>query len=155
MLQLIWKLQDAWLRRMARARIERLLRNDLANEIACLQQAGELDGVLANHGLSPAAVQYLLKKYPAALYRHDAMRRRIGVSPRHFVPRMGLSALDRSRSRCLYCPAAKRCQRWLDDRKSGHAPFCPNSETFERLRSQALRPKPTGSWARSNPNRQY
>jgi len=138
MMQLFRKLQEAWNRRLARARTERLLRMDLANEIACLEHAGELDGALANHGWSSGAVSYLLEKYPGALRRHDAMRRRIGVSPRHFLPRTGLAALDRSRRRCLSCTAAERCERWLAERQTGIAPFCPNRDTFEQLRARAL-----------------
>ena len=128
----------AALRRFKRASADHALREELGAEIDCLESAGELEGALANHGWGTGAVPYLLERYPGALRRHDAMRRRLGVSPRHFMPRMGLAALDRSRTRCLTCPAARQCERWLDAGETGYAPFCPNRDTFARLRWQPL-----------------
>lgn len=138
MLNFLRHLGLAAARRLRRARADHALREELAGEIGCLEHAGELEGALANHGWSRGAVPYLLARYPGALRRHDAMRRRLGISPRHFVPRMGLGALDRSRTRCLTCPAADQCERWLDAGETGYAAFCPNRDTFARLRWQPL-----------------
>ena len=121
--------------RLARARADARLREDLRYELRCLEQAGELDGALANIGLSRAAIPELLRRYPGSVRRYAAMARRIGVRPPS--PRAGLVALIGSRRRCVFCGESRRCDRWLGaDARQGYREFCPNADTFDGMKQR-------------------
>ena len=121
--------------RLARARADARLREELRYELRCLEQAGELDGALANIGLARAAIPELLRRYPGSVRRYGAMARRIGVRPPS--PRAGLVALIGSRRRCLFCGESGRCDRWLEaDTRTGYRAFCPNADTFDGMKQR-------------------
>ena len=130
---------DQFKRRRAAARIDSRLRADLAYELGCLDQAGELDGALANLGYSRAAIPVLLRHYPGSVRRYAAMARRtgVGIEPTS-TARAGLAALFGPRRRCLFCAEGRRCERWLAAGDSdGYRAFCPNANAFERMKKLA------------------
>lgn len=125
-----------WKQRWARLRADARLRDELRHELRCLDQAGELDGALAEIGLSRAAIPELLRRYPGSVRRYGAMAGRLGVRPPS--PRAGLVALVGSRRRCLFCGESARCDRWLDsDARRGNEEFCPNAATFAAMKKRA------------------
>lgn len=126
-------------RRVAIARIDARLRDELRYELKCLDEAGELDGALANVGLSRAAIPSLLKNYPGCMRRFTAMTRRLGVgADRPPSLKGGLAALFGQRLRCLYCAERRTCERWLaSDATEGNRDFCPNANSFERMKKRA------------------
>ena len=130
------QLWGRWKQRLARARTDARLRAELRYELGCLDQAGELDGVLANLGLARAAIPGLLERYPGSVRRYAFMARRVGARPPS--PRAGLVALMGSRRRCLFCGESRRCERWLETgAREGHRDFCPNADAFDRMKKNA------------------
>jgi hypothetical protein len=124
---------ERWRQRFARARTDARLRAELRYELRCLDEAGELDGALANLGLSRAAIPELLRRYPGSVRRHAMMARRVGARPPS--PRAGLVALMGSRRRCLFCGESRRCERWLEaGEREGYRDFCPNAGAFEHMK---------------------
>ncbi len=121
-----------WKQRWADLRIDALRRNELAYEIACLEQAGELEGVLNNIGLGPGAVPYLLKRHPGAIRRHAALCKRLRIPGADARPSSSLGALRGAQLRCVLCPSARRCEQWLRATDKGVPPFCPSRAAFER-----------------------
>jgi hypothetical protein len=136
--QRIAALWDDARRRIAIARIDARLRGELKYELKCLDEAGELDGALANIGLSRAAISTLIKHYPGCVRRFTTMSRRIGVGGnRPPTLRGGLAALFGQRRRCLFCTEQKRCERWLaSGATEGYRDFCPNASSFERMKKR-------------------
>jgi hypothetical protein len=132
MLPRMAKLWSGWRQRLSRARSHARLREDLRYELRCLDEAGELDGALANLGFSRAAIPTLVRSYPGSVRRHAMMARRLGVRPA--APRAGLGALMGSRRRCLFCRESRRCERWLAAGE-GAPTFCPNVAAFERMKT--------------------
>ena len=129
----LWAL---WKQRWSRSRDDARLRAELRHELQCLDEAGELDGALAQIGLSRAAIPELLRRYPGSVRRYGAMAGRLGVRPPS--PRAGLVALVGSRRRCLFCGETGRCERWLaSDARRGNEEFCPNAGTFEEMKKRA------------------
>lgn len=125
-----------WKQRWARMRADARLREELRYELRCLDEAGELDGALAQIGLSRAAIPELLRRYPGSVRRYAAMAERVGVRPPS--PRAGLVALVGSRRRCLFCGASRHCDHWLEsDARRGYQEFCPNAGTFDELKKRA------------------
>lgn len=125
-----------WKRRWAAMRADARLREELRYELRCLDEAGELDGALAQIGLSRAAIPELVRRYPGSVRRYGAMAARIGVRPPS--PRAGLVALIGSRRRCLFCGETNHCDRWLaSDARRGYQDFCPNAETFDAMKKRA------------------
>ncbi|HEY7611193.1 MAG TPA: DUF6455 family protein [Alphaproteobacteria bacterium] len=122
-------------RRFATARSDARLRAELKYELRCLDEAGELDGSLANLGLSRAAIPVLLRQYPGSVRRYAAMARHLGVAAeRPPSLRAGLAALFGPRRRCLFCTESRRCERWLaTGARDGYRAFCPNADAFERI----------------------
>ena len=124
-----------WRERWARVRADARLREELRHELRCLDEAGELDGALAQIGLSRAAIPELLRRYPGSVRRYGAMADRIGVRPPS--PRAGLVALVGSRRRCLFCGESGRCDRWLESgARRGNEEFCPNAGTFDAMKKR-------------------
>lgn len=128
-------LWSTWKQRWAHRRADARLREELRHELRCLDEAGELDGALAEIGLSRAAIPELLQRYPGSVRRYGAMTGRLGVRPPS--PRAGLVALVGSRRRCLFCSESGRCDRWLEsDARRGNEEFCPNADTFEAMKKR-------------------
>ncbi|MBL8661984.1 MAG: hypothetical protein JNM29_04125 [Candidatus Odyssella sp.] len=129
----LWAL---WKQRWLQRREDAKLRAELRYELRCLDEAGELEGALAQIGLSRAAIPELLRLYPGSVRRYGAMTGRLGVRPPS--PRAGLVALVGSRRRCLFCAETARCDRWLaSDARRGNEEFCPNAGTFEAIKKRA------------------
>ena len=128
-----------WKQRWADSRVDALRRNELAYEIACLEQAGELEGVLNNIGLGQGAVPFLLKRHPGAIRRHAALCKRLRIPGANAEPSRGLGALRGAQLRCVLCPSARRCERWLRATYRGVPAFCPSRTTFERQLNTAHR----------------
>lgn len=128
-----------WKQRFARLREDARVRAALKYELQCLDQAGELDGALANIGLSRGAVPVLLRNYPGSARRFWAMTRRLGIAgDRPPTLQAGLASLFGPRRRCLFCSQSGRCERWLrEDRADDYRAFCPNANAFERMRQRA------------------
>jgi len=121
--------------RLASVRADARLRDELRYELRCLDEAGELDGALAQIGLSRAAIPELLRRYPGSVRRYGAMAGRLGV--RSPSPRAGLVALMGSRRRCLFCGDSGRCDRWLESgARRGNEEFCPNAGTFAAMKKR-------------------
>ena len=125
----LWR---SWTQRWARMRADARLREELRYEVRCLDEAGELDGALAQIGLSRAAIPELLRRYPGSVRRYGAMAARVGVRPPS--PRAGLVALVGSRRRCLFCRESRCCEQWLAA-GDGAPTFCPNADAFERMKA--------------------
>ena len=122
--------------RLARMRADARMREELRYELRCLAEAGELDGALAQIGLSRAAIPELLRRYPGSVRRYGAMAERVGVRPPS--PRAGLVALMGARRRCLFCGESGRCDRWLESgARRGNEEFCPNAGTFAAMKKRA------------------
>lgn len=137
--QRVAALWEQWKRRIATARADARLRDDLAYELSCLDRAGELDGTLANLGYSRAAIPVLLRHYPGSIRRYAAMARHagVGIEPAP-TARAGLAALFGPRRRCLFCTESRRCERWLaGGNNAGYEAFCPNANAFERMKRRA------------------
>ncbi len=137
--QRIAALWDGVKRRVAIARIDARLRGELKYELKCLDEAGELDGAMANIGLSRAAIPTLLKQYPGCVRRFTTMGRRLGIGGnRPLSLKGGLAALFGQRRRCLFCAERQRCERWLaSGATEGYREFCPNASSFERMQKRA------------------
>jgi hypothetical protein len=116
--------------RWADMRIDAHRRDELAYEIACLERAGELDGALSNFGLGRGAVPFLLRRYPGAVRRHAASCQRLRIANRS-QNASGLGALNGAQLRCLLCPSARRCEKWLRGSDDDLRAFCPNRSAFE------------------------
>ncbi len=132
---MITSLADAWAKwrqRWADFRIDAFRRSELAHEIACLELAGELEGALNNIGLGRGAVPFLLQRYPGAMRRHAALCKRLRIGSPGPSNSYGLDALDGPRLRCLLCPSARRCEKWLRGSDQGLPAFCLSRSTFER-----------------------
>lgn len=126
-------------RRVSIVRVDARLRGELKYELQCLDEVGELDGALANIGLSRTAIPALLKHYPGCVRRFTTMGRRLGVgSDRPPSLKGGLAALFGQRRRCLFCTERQRCERWLaSGATEGYREFCPNASSFERMQKRA------------------
>ncbi|MCW5770611.1 MAG: hypothetical protein KIT16_03170 [Rhodospirillaceae bacterium] len=122
--------------RIAAAREDARVRADLEHELACLDQAGELDGVLDSLGLSRGAVDFLIENYPGSARRFEAMAERLGVAGQ-VGPVAAIDALSSPRRRCLFCEEVRQCEHWLKDGQTeGYEKFCPNAGTFDALRAK-------------------
>jgi hypothetical protein len=117
-------------------RADARMREELRYELRCLDEAGELDGALAQIGLSRAAIPELLRRYPGSIRRYGAMAERVGVLPSS--PRAGLVALVGARRRCLFCGESRRCNRWIESgARRGNEAFCPNAGAFDAMKKRA------------------
>ncbi len=122
--------------RWARIYADAQLREELRYELRCLEEAGELDGALAQLGLARAAVPELLRLYPGTIRRYAEMAKRVGA--RTPSPRSGLMALAGARRRCLFCSESRRCDQWLGTGAArGYEEFCPNADALETMRKHA------------------
>ena len=127
MLGKISRMWMGWQRRLVDLRADSAKRSALAHEIACLDRASELDGVLSSLGFGRGAVPFLVRSYPGAMRRHSAMKRRLGIAG---LSGYGLSAMSRSQRRCLLCPSAHRCEQWLRGGGARLPSFCANRPAF-------------------------
>jgi hypothetical protein len=104
----------------------------LRAEFAHLRQTGELDRVLSDIGVDPAAISTLIQNHPGAPRRLGAMLQRLRVEP---TPQGRTSTDMRAVERtCLLCAASGKCDRWLNsDGSEDPSHFCPNAEAFRDL----------------------
>lgn len=126
-----------WKQRWADARIDAFRRNELAYEIACLEQAGELEGALNTIGLGRGAVPFLLRRYPGAVRHHAALCQRLRIAIPESSNASGLGGLNGAQLRCLLCPSARPCEKWFRGSDEGLPAFCPSRSAFERQTSVA------------------
>ncbi len=137
-----------------RARIATMIadaraRASLRQELAHLDANGELDGVLAEIGLSRAGVPVLVKRHPGAYRRLAAMLQRRGLADcrsRNALARSTVRAEMRDiEAQCLFCQATRKCETWLaSGQQEGYREFCPNSEAMDRIKA-ARGPAPSPS----------
>lgn len=128
-----------------RARIATMIadaraRASLRNELAHLDANGELDGVLAEIGLSRAGVPTLVKRHPGAYRRLAAMLQRRGLADcrsRNALSRSTIRAELRDvEAQCLFCQATSKCETWLrSNQTEGYREFCPNAEAMDRIKA--------------------
>jgi len=114
----------AWLRRR---REDARLRGELRHVVDCLDHDRELDEVLAGLGISREGLPALIRRYPGAVRRHEAMR--------HWLDKAGIakgaesinhSTLFGAGRRCVFCVAAERCGNWVEHpERDQPAAFCP------------------------------
>jgi len=62
--------------------------------------------------------------------RRLRMINRLGLEPRQLQP-----VESEVRSRCQRCPAEDLCERWLAGKVDSENGFCPNAQTFARLKT--------------------
>ena len=140
-----------------RARVQTMIadaraRASLRNELAHLDANGELDGVLAEIGLSRAGVPTLIKRHPGAYRRLAAMLQRRGLADCR-----GRNALSRSTIRaelrdveaqCLFCQATRKCESWLRSTPAeGYREYGPNAAAMDRINAATDAPPPRVSRA--------
>jgi len=119
-------------RRLSRALRDANARAELKREFDHLEEAGALDSVLGDAGLSRAEIPTIVENHPGAGKRLAGMLTRLGLRSAAEA-RHGVEMQDIQRT-CLLCRASARCERWLhgsseDDPRR----FCPNVEAFDRL----------------------
>lgn len=118
--------------RLARKISEIRERVALRAEFAQLGQTGQLDRVLSDIGVDPAAISTLIKNHPGAPRRLAAMLRRLRIEPTpQGLASTEMRAIQRT---CLLCAASGKCDRWLgSDGSEDPSHFCPNAEAFHDL----------------------
>jgi hypothetical protein len=121
-------------RRLSRALHNANARAELRREFANLEEAGALDSVLCDAGLSRSEMPVIIKNHPGARRRLAGMLARLGLRNSSEL-RHGSEGQAIQRT-CLLCRASARCDRWLngstdDDPRR----FCPNAEAFDALRA--------------------
>jgi hypothetical protein len=121
-----------WRQRLGRALDDARSRSALRNEFAHLEQAGELDLVLDDIGLSRAAVPTLVHNHPGAARRLAGMLKRLRIEPSQETQNGAeMRAIQRS---CLLCAVSGHCERWLasGSNEDPHQ-FCPNGSALDEL----------------------
>jgi hypothetical protein len=109
----------------------------LGSEFATLDRQGQLDGVLRDAGVCRSALRAILRAHPDAPRRLSAMLERLGLRRRDLRDTGTLQDVELT---CTMCEVPGECRHWLKSgNTSGYQEFCPNAETFERLR--ATQPK--------------
>lgn len=122
-------------RRLSRALRNANARAELQREFAHLEEAGALDSVLSDVGLSRSEMPVIVENHPEAGKRLAGMLTRLGIraaAEKRSAPEM--QAIQRT---CLLCRASARCDRWLhgsshDDPRR----FCPNAEAFDEIQAE-------------------
>jgi uncharacterized protein YjiS (DUF1127 family) len=120
-------------RRLGRAVAEARSRAALRGELSRLEEAGELDLVLSDLGVSRSELPALAQNHPGASRRLAGMLHRLGI---RVLPEALSSAEMRAIERtCLLCGNTGQCERWLRSSRptSLARNFCPNSPAFDAL----------------------
>ena len=120
-------------RRVGRAFAEARSRAALRGELSRLEEAGELDLVLSDLGVSRAELPALAQNHPGSARRLAGMLHRLGI---RVLPEAQSSPELRAIQRtCLLCGATGECERWLRSSRptSLARNFCPNSPAFDAL----------------------
>jgi len=120
-------------RRVRRAIADVRSRAALRGELSRLEEAGELDFVLSDLGVSRAELPALAQNHPGASRRLAGMLHRLGI---RVLPEAATGPEMRSIERtCLLCGAVGQCERWLRSARptSLARNFCPNSPAFDAL----------------------
>lgn len=109
-------------------------RRRLRDEFAALEGQGQLDVVLQEAGASRGSVEAILRAHPDTPKRLTAMMRRLGLSRADIRDDGTLHDVELT---CTLCEAPGECRRWLrSGATTGYEDFCPNAETFNRLRGR-------------------
>jgi len=123
---------SGWAGNLAGAFENARARSALRSEFDRLDQAGELDHVLNDIGLSRYELPTLYRNHAGSARRlADMLKRlRIEVSPRA-QNGAEMRAIQRT---CLLCAVSGRCDRWLKS-ETGEDPheFCPNGLAFDQM----------------------
>jgi uncharacterized protein YjiS (DUF1127 family) len=123
---------SGWMRGLSSAFENARARSALRSEFDRLDQAGELDHVLNDIGLSRYQLPTLYRNHSGSARRlADMLKRlRIEVSPRA-QNGLEMRAIQRT---CLLCAVSGRCDRWVKS-DSGEDPheFCPNGLAFDQM----------------------
>jgi hypothetical protein len=116
----------------------------LRHEIQLLDEAGELDRVLADAGISADDIPDLLAAHPGADHQLADMMCRLGIDATRVppVPTSSETLHDMER-RCAACAAWRECRSWLasDKDDAAYHQFCPNAHALDeilRLKSARL-----------------
>ena len=120
-------------RRARRALSEARSRAALRGELSRLQQAGQLDLVLNDLGVSRSELPALTQNHPGSARRLVGMLHRLGI---RVLPEGQSGAEMRAIERtCLLCGSVGQCERWLRSSRptSLARNFCPNSPAFDAL----------------------
>ena len=119
-------------RRLSRVMRDARARAELRQELAHLEEAGALDAVLSDAGLSRSEVPTIVENHPGAAQRLAGMLRRLGI--RSTAAARGGAEMQAIQRTCLLCRASGRCDRWLHgSSKDDPRRFCPNAEAFDEL----------------------
>ena len=109
-------------------------RRRLRDEFAALEGQGQLDLVLREAGASRGSAEAILRPHPDTPKRLAGMLQRLGLT-RHEIRDDG--TLHDVELTCTLCAAPRECRRWLrSGATTGYEDFCPNAETFNRLRGR-------------------
>ena len=120
-------------RRVRRAFAEARSRTALRSELSRLEEAGQLDVVLSDLGVSRGELPAVAKNHPGSARRLAGMLHRLGIC---VLPEASVGPEMRSIERtCLLCGATGQCERWLRSSRptSLARNFCPNSPGFDAL----------------------
>jgi uncharacterized protein YjiS (DUF1127 family) len=119
-------------RRLSRVMRDAHARAELRQELAHLEEAGALDAVLSDAGLSRSEVPTIVENHPGAAQRLAGMLSRLGI--RSAAAARGSAQMQSIQRTCLLCRASARCDRWLHG-SSNDDPrrFCPNADAFDEL----------------------
>ncbi len=125
---------SAWVTRMAEAARDWWARSKQWREFDDLAAEGMLDSVLEDIGLSRGEIPTVMHAFPRSGRRHEDMMRWTGVDPERLPP---TADIREAQWLCIRCGAAKECDAWrgLPESQRGAPTFCPNIETFERIRA--------------------
>lgn len=119
-------------RRLSRVMRDAHARAELRQELTHLEEAGALDAVLSDAGLSRSEVPTIVENHPGAGQRLAGMLSRLGIGDT--AAARGGAELQAIQRTCLLCRTSARCDRWLNG-SSNDDPrrFCPNAEAFDEM----------------------
>ena len=123
-----------WVARMAQAVHDWWARTKQWREFDDLAAEGMLDSVLDDIGLQRGEIPTVMHAFPRSGRRHADMMRWAGVDPERLPP---TADIREAQWLCIRCGAAKECDSWRASPESqrGAPTFCPNIETFARVRA--------------------
>ena len=106
-------------------------RSAFRQEIAQLDNSGNLDAILDDLGLSRWEIDKVVRGYPEADRLLPNMASCRGIDLGKLEPH----TLFELRHACALCEAHRACRRFLAEGGEGEASFCPNRARFGELRA--------------------